>query len=106
MSNGCDDADNQELIELEYAIGKARDNGAQNLENDDDKEDVIDALDHSIGKEGGCLYEALDAEEEGSDADGEECDCKDCVKDIFNEIYIFQRQDGCFDPLGFLISHA
>jgi len=75
MTDCCDDADDQELIELIDAIGEARDNGSQDFKNDHDEEHVVDALDHAVWKEGKCSEEAFDAEVEGTDSDTKEREC-------------------------------
>jgi hypothetical protein len=69
VSNSSDDANDEEVLELEYTVGVSGDHGPEDFQNDDDEQNVIDCLNHSVGKERpGCEHSNY-TKDEGDNGD-------------------------------------
>lgn len=72
VSDGCDDADDQESTELVEAGVEPGNNGPRNLQDDDYKQNVIDGLEHAVWVEGRGGYKSLNSENYCSKSDQEQ----------------------------------
>ena len=86
MSHGRNDADDEKVLKLENTIGIASYDSADDFENDDDEQNVVDGLNHPIGKKWRRGENAHHAEDEGSNRNAEEKDPQGNVEDILNAL--------------------
>ena len=84
MSDRGDDADDEEILELEDSIGVSGDHGANNFQNDDDEQNVVYRLDHAIRKERPGREDANSAGYQSSDSNSKKEDTQDDMEDIFH----------------------
>jgi hypothetical protein len=90
VSHRSDDAYDEEVLKLEHTVGVAGDNGAKNLQDDDDEQDVIDGLNHPHGKERPRGEDTDDTKNEGHNGNAEKEYAQHDMEDVFHT----------FGPLG------
>ena len=80
-------------MQLEYAIGVARNNSSENFKNDDDEEDVVDRLNHAGRKERGGFEYSNHREVECRSSNDEQEHSEDDVKDLFDSLDPMSRYE-------------
>jgi hypothetical protein len=86
VSHGCDNANDEKVLQLKDTVGVSGDNRSQNFKNDDYEENVIDGLDHSGWKERVRLKNTDDRRNQGGRGDSQQKDAEDDVKDFFDSL--------------------
>jgi hypothetical protein len=86
VSHGCNNANDEKVLQLKDTVGVAGNNRSQNFKNDDYEENVIDGLDHSGWKERVRLKNTDDRRNQGGRGDSQQKDAEDDVKDFFDSL--------------------
>jgi hypothetical protein len=94
VSHGRNDADDEKVLKLENTIGVAGYDGADDLKNDDDEQNVVDGLNHPIGKKWRRGENAHHAVYERSNRNAEEKDSQGNVEDILNALGPLRRDNA------------
>ncbi len=94
MSDRSNNANNEEVIELENSVSKANENCAHDFKNDHDKEDVVDSLNHSNGKEGAGFYKSLECEKCSENGYSKEQNPEKAVENILEFVDEAHRNKG------------